>query len=58
LKNSQDKKKVFVLVYDGDIEGVFDNKHEAELAAYQSKSPEFEPWRIEETTYYFTKENK
>ncbi len=47
------KKTVFVLLYEGDVVGVFENVHEAELTAYQAKSPKENPWRIDETTYYY-----
>lgn len=57
MKLSNEKKKVFVLRYEGDVIGVFDNEHEAELVAFQDKVP-LDLWLIEETTYYFIKENK
>lgn len=56
MKLSNDKKRVFVLRYEGDVIGVFDNEHEAELVAFQDKVP-LDLWLIEETTYYYRKEN-
>jgi len=55
MKFSNEKKRVFVLKYEVDVIGVFDNEHEAELVAFQDKIPP-DLWLIEETTYYYTKE--
>lgn len=54
-------KKVFVLRNEGDVYGVFDSEKEAESSILQYESPNLvnlDLWLIEETTYYFIKENK
>ncbi len=61
MKLSNEKKKVFVLRYEGDVMGVFDSEKDAEcildlLIASQDEPSDLDLWLIEETTYY-TKES-
>ena len=61
MKLSNEKKKVFVLRYEGDVMGVFDSEKDAEcildlLVASQDEPSDLDLWLIEETTYY-TKES-
>jgi len=44
--------KVFVLLYEGDVVGVYETAHDAERAARDAGSDKYNPWRIDETTFY------
>ena len=62
MKLSNEKKRVFVLRYEGDVMGVFDSEKDAEcildlLVASQDEPSDLDLWLIEETTYYYRKEN-
>ena len=62
MKLSNEKKRVFVLRYEGDFMGVFDSEKDAEcildlLVASQDEPSDLDLWLIEETTYYYRKES-
>ena len=62
MKLSNEKKRGFVLRYEGDVMGVFDSEKDAEcildlLVASQDEPSDLDLWLIEETTYYYRKES-
>lgn len=56
MKRSSQRVPVFVLLYEGDVVGVFDNEDEARLVVYESRrEKQSSPWRLEETIYHKVK---